>query len=115
MLLVTRKVNTRVYLEPSLRVNHGPFDVGFPFSGTVNTMSSLSGDLIVKVNIFTTGSGVSAFTICYSIKTLHMSTFFKKHHSMWASEFEQTNYTIVYISLNSDIFFVFFFNVNDTL
>lgn len=72
MLLVTRKVNMRVYLEPSLRVNHGPFEVGFPFSGIVNTMSSLSGDLIVKVSIFTAGSGVSVFTFCYSIKTLHM-------------------------------------------
>ena len=68
MLLVTRKVNTRVYLEPSLRVNHGPFDVGLPSSGTVNTMSSLSGDLIVKYIIFTTGSGVSVYIFCYSIK-----------------------------------------------
>lgn len=79
MLLVTRKVNTRVYLEPSLRVNHGPFDVGFPSSGTVNTMSSLSGDLIVKLSILTTGSGVSAlihFVTLSDVKTLHISTLF---------------------------------------
>ena len=84
MLLFTRKVNTRVYLEPSLRVNHGPFDVGFPFSGIVNTMSSRSGDLIVKFIIFTTGSVVSVHFVILSKHYIYKSTI--KKHSVWGCE-----------------------------
>jgi len=57
ILLFTWKVNFNRYWLPSFRVNHKPF--GFPSSGMGRTMSSLSGDTIDKLVIFTSGSKIS--------------------------------------------------------
>lgn len=57
MLLLTWKVNLRLYRLPSFNVNHGPF--GFPASGTRRKISGLPGDFIARLKILTSGSRVS--------------------------------------------------------
>lgn len=58
MLLLTWNVNSSLYLLPSFKVNHKP--LGFPFSGIGRTISDLSGDLIARLKILTSGSRLSA-------------------------------------------------------
>lgn len=57
ILLLTWKVNFRLYRLPSFRVNYKP--LGLPDSGTGRKISGLSGNFIARLKNLTFGSQVS--------------------------------------------------------